>query len=500
MIETNISLELFNVIRYVITSLLLLPVLEVMLERIVVKMASRELADGKEIPWREDRIGRLSVVSHSYSKTSGALVVLAALALHALAIYGESGFGGIATTETVRSDVKMVVFGSEPIIDRYCWAINSTNSLVNVVIGRDVDITSKAMPPGDCTSALTEERDARLMSNVSASEYMRSVGAGAEVEVVSARDENWQTAYCSRVGRGHLKVKVRLPSRQVVPYNGDRIVVDSSDLLEEFRVNTVCLSGGALLLDNFPDDALVTNLTLVGDGGLIKYFLSDDKAYQCLGIDSVGRHICWKSDADGRVDRVYKSESEWRYSGKVKLSIFALFKSRVRAERVKHSIWALHRARLMTSYATHGSERMLDYRLRELIYFTVLMNTGQIPGTEGSPALREVGSRTVATINNRGLAMFAVLISIVLTVAAIDATLTTRVKRDAMNKPILTKPDPQSIMKSWRSEILRKSDCLGNSDEMAAFRLTKQSDVLAHMTVVGKACEAGNMVVEGQLR
>lgn len=93
MVPTYIDVKLFNVIRYALTSLLLVPCLEWALQSIVESFGTKHLLRGGIVRWGGHRLGRLSPVPYSYNKKTRLLALLAGMFIHSASLLGEFGFG-----------------------------------------------------------------------------------------------------------------------------------------------------------------------------------------------------------------------------------------------------------------------------------------------------------------------------------------------------------------------------------------------------------------------
>lgn len=95
MFLTNIDGRIFNVIRYTLTSLLLVPCLEWILQNIVESLAARHLLRGGVVRWGGHRFGRLSPVPYSYNRKTRLFAIGASAFIHSASLLGEFGFNAV---------------------------------------------------------------------------------------------------------------------------------------------------------------------------------------------------------------------------------------------------------------------------------------------------------------------------------------------------------------------------------------------------------------------
>jgi len=93
MVITHVDVKIFNVIRYAITSLLLVPCLEWALQNIVESFGARYMLRGGIVRWGGLRLGRLSPVPYSFNRKSRLFAAGAGALIHSASLLGEFGFG-----------------------------------------------------------------------------------------------------------------------------------------------------------------------------------------------------------------------------------------------------------------------------------------------------------------------------------------------------------------------------------------------------------------------
>lgn len=104
---------IFNLIRYALTSLLLVPGLEWALQSIVDSSGARHLLSGGIMRWSGHRLGRLSAVPYSYNRKTRVFSIGFGLLIHSASLLGEYGFGAetldkLEPTETLSSNASDV--------------------------------------------------------------------------------------------------------------------------------------------------------------------------------------------------------------------------------------------------------------------------------------------------------------------------------------------------------------------------------------------------------
>lgn len=515
-IQTSLTVEYLNVIKYIALSFIIHPIIEWGANRSLELMASRAIGKGEKVSFKSHNLGRFTPMPVSYSRKSFLISLALTALLHSLEIMTEFGFSSQLVTVTGDSVRRSVSVSEELIVRKKCYKPQEDDRFSYVRFtysGEEVDGTATNLTQSECLNRFKHEKESaspsidfpavRSMVSNMRSRVTTTIEATSGVEWM---DQMCDISLANESSFIHATMSFSPPEWfQVLE---ERIKVDdgwwNDQTTVEWSIPVVCVDGGTAILNYSGGEAVDTDLTEEAGSrkemGIAKY-TARDSSFRCIGSGNTVMKLCWRSpdEEDGKVSAIYLSNNGWDTPGMSHLHKIGSFPRPIREKSVYLGFTLINIMSPRLDLSKHGTERFEPYFLDYLTTFFFAMLSDNMLTFRGSrlEAIRD--TKVVGSVTPLGVVAVLLLVATAISVVTVVASLGASGPKDERGKHLSIEFDPQYILSLWWRSQLKTPSCHMLKVPEVALRLSEEGDGYCHLNITGRSCDlAGHILLGSQ--